>query len=158
VSKVAIAPVTLVGPDGSSRPVQLNHQWNRAHFLGMWMYFSHQGVFHHRSLFDEYGQFDLSFRVVADFELLLRYLKDHDPVIIDTAPVALMQTGGLSSRPQAALFVARELWRARLKHRLSRWSPIAILVYLKAAIRTSIASLFGTRALLALTRVRRRIL
>src|SRR5665648_53877 len=34
--------------------------------------FTHQGMFHHRSLFETYGKFDDSFKIAGDYELLIR--------------------------------------------------------------------------------------
>ncbi len=38
--------------------------------------FAHQGMFHHRSIFELYGMFDESFQIAGDYELLIRAFKD----------------------------------------------------------------------------------
>lgn len=73
----------------------------------------HQGVFHHRSLFAEWGLFDESFRIAGDYELLLRELKEHDALFIPGLTVAAMQWGGLSTTPRHTLRALREFRRAQ---------------------------------------------
>lgn len=57
----------------------------------------HQGVFHNRKIFDQGLQFDSSFKVSGDYELLLRVLKNNDPFFLHDFIVAKMQIGGISS-------------------------------------------------------------
>ena len=55
---------------------------------------NHQGVFHHRYLFDE------SFRLAGDYELLLRSIKRSDNIVfLDSIIVSCRQTSGLTSLP-----------------------------------------------------------
>jgi glycosyltransferase involved in cell wall biosynthesis len=72
----------------------------------------HQGVFHHRSVFERHGPFRRDFRILGDYELLLRELKDHEPVFLDLV-VARMGAGGLSAREESAWQATREAYRAQ---------------------------------------------
>jgi len=49
----------------------IGRQWSWPAFARR-MTVAHVGSMHHRSLFDEYGIFDTSYRVCADYEMLLR--------------------------------------------------------------------------------------
>jgi glycosyltransferase involved in cell wall biosynthesis len=79
----------------------------------------HQGTFHARRLFERVGRFDESFRICADYELLLRELRDHDALFIPDLVVTDMGAGGLSARPETFPEVLRELYRARHMHGLA---------------------------------------
>jgi len=80
----------------------------------------HQGVFHHRSLFDDHGHFDEGYRICGDYEFLLRELVEHDASFVPELVVVCMGSGGLSSRPDSLPTVVRELDRARRAHGLTR--------------------------------------
>lgn len=59
--------------------------------------FTHQGMFHHRRLFKAYGKFSESFRIVGDYELLLRaFKKGGKACFVEGLVVAGMQTGGIT--------------------------------------------------------------
>lgn len=77
----------------------------------------HPGSLHHRSIFEERGFFDESYRVAGDFELFLRELLVRDPVFLDRVVVD-MSFGGMSSRPAAIYRTLREVQRARAAHGL----------------------------------------
>lgn len=72
--------------------------WDAKFFrtVGM-MKIPHQGAFHHRTLFDLYGQFAPVRIEHLDYEFLLRYLKDHDAVFMPDLWVSRMSAGGVSS-------------------------------------------------------------
>jgi len=103
----------------------------------------HQGVFHHRSLFEVHGDFDESFQIAGDYELLLRELKNGRAVFVPGIIVAGMQHGGVSSDPEFGLQALREIARAGEKHGICglrlhwRWT------YIKATIRFLIARMAG---------------
>jgi glycosyltransferase involved in cell wall biosynthesis len=78
--------------------------------------FTHQGMFHHRSLFELYGKFDESFQIAGDYELLIRAFKEGgDAYFINGLIVAGMQTGGITSN---CIKLVKETARARQKNRL----------------------------------------
>jgi glycosyltransferase involved in cell wall biosynthesis len=61
--------VLYVSPTGSSRVVGEPWSWPRFQKL---MTIAHPGSFHHRRLFERLGRFDVNYRIVGDYELLLR--------------------------------------------------------------------------------------
>ena len=78
--------------------------------------FTHQGMFHHRSLFELYGRFDESFQIAGDYELLIRAFKEGgDAYFINGLIVAGMQTGGVTS---SCIKLVKETARARQNNRL----------------------------------------
>ncbi len=78
--------------------------------------FEHQGMFHHRSFFELNGNFDESFKIAGDYELLIRaFKKGGDALFIDGLIVAGMQTGGVTTKSTK---LVKEAARARRKNRL----------------------------------------
>lgn len=77
----------------------------------------HPGTLHHRSVFDERGLFDESYRVAGDYELMVRELLLRDPLFVDRVVVD-MRFGGMSSRPAAIYRTLQEVQRARATHGL----------------------------------------
>jgi glycosyltransferase involved in cell wall biosynthesis len=85
----------------------------------------HQGVFHRASLFKEYGDFDYSsFRIGADYELLLRVLKHPgaEARFLEHITVAAVQTGGWSNDIRYRPLVIKEMKRAREKNGVVHFS------------------------------------
>lgn len=78
--------------------------------------FAHQGMFHHRNLFELYGRFDESFKIAGDYELLLRAFKDGgNAIFVDGLIVSGMQLGGITSN---CIKLVNEYARARQNNRL----------------------------------------
>ncbi len=84
----------------------------------------HPGLLHHRSLFDDYGPFDETLRIVGDYELLLRELKPHGPsgeaLFVPRVTVGFGH-GGVSHSPRAMAAMLAEISRVRARHGLPRW-------------------------------------
>jgi len=76
----------------------------------------HPGLMHHKTLFEEFGQFDTSFKIAGDYEFLLRVLKNQDPYYCEGRPGIAMRTGGLSSNPRYSLQSLLESRRASKMH------------------------------------------
>ena len=78
--------------------------------------FTHQGMFHHRSLFELYGKFDESFKIAGDYELLIRAFKEGgDAYFINGLIVTGMQIGGITSN---CTKLVKETAKARRNNRL----------------------------------------
>jgi glycosyltransferase involved in cell wall biosynthesis len=105
----------------------------------------HPGSLHHRSIFDERGMFDESYRVAGDYELILRELLKRDPVFVDRIVVD-MRFGGMSSKPAAIYETLQEVQRARAAHGL-HGKPARLRQALAAAwIGSWIQRLLGDRS------------
>jgi glycosyltransferase involved in cell wall biosynthesis len=105
----------------------------------------HQGVFHHRSLFAVHGQFNETFRVAGDYEMLLRELKSRDAVFVPGVVVAGYRFGGGSSRPENMLRVLFE-WRRGQKLNGIAWpTPRWIAAVAAAYARLTLSGVLGDR-------------
>ncbi len=115
----------------------------------------HQGVMHHRSLFEIHGDFDDSFRIAGDYDLLLRELVDSRPLYLPDVIVAGMQVGGYSTTPAFAMQTLREFRRAQRKHGIRHPSLGWTWAYLKAWIKYALSGILGQRITRSLTNVYR---
>jgi len=75
----------------------------------------HQGVMHHKSLFEVHGEFDEAFRIAGDYEFLLRELKDKDALFVPDVTLAAMTLGGISTNPMNSMLVMAECRQAHQK-------------------------------------------
>ncbi len=94
--------VRWVQPSGSSSLIGETWAWPRFRTL---MTTAHVGSMHNASLFKKYGTYDLSYRIVGDYELLLRPQGQLRTAFLATVTVE-MQAGGTSDS-FAALVEAR---------------------------------------------------
>lgn len=83
-------------------------------FIFQEMAIHHQGVFHHINLFKKNGGFDESFKITGDYELLLRELKNEDPVFLDTN-ISAAEAGGLSTQGEIRIKIYHEFIKAQKK-------------------------------------------
>jgi glycosyltransferase involved in cell wall biosynthesis len=140
-ARVAYGRVDLVRKDGSVIET-FGSPWKRQKFFEL-MTLPHQGVFHHRSLFQEHGCFNEEFRIAGDYELLLRELKFRDPLFIADGTIAAMQFGGMSSDGRSAVEALREIKRARDLNGVTTISPLWRWAFVKAYVRRFLSRLFG---------------
>ena len=78
----------------------------------------HPGLMHRRSLFEEHGMFDESYKIVGDYDLLLRELKTGEARFASDVTTVAFQHGGVSNSPGAMRSILRELARVRKTHGL----------------------------------------
>ena len=100
--------------------------------LASYMSLPHQGIFHHRSLFQEHGEFDRTYRTGGDYEFLLRELVHRDAIFAGEVKVATCRTGGQSGRASHHIKLLREWRRAQRQHGF-RFPSIRWLVALLGA-------------------------
>jgi glycosyltransferase involved in cell wall biosynthesis len=114
--RIAYARVNLIDSKGIPETTA-GRPWGEArqHFF-RYNTLPHQAVFHHRSLFDRNGLFDESFRICADYELLLREIRVNPPLFMPDLIVADVATTGMSYRPDSAYRATREFRRAQYMH------------------------------------------
>src|SRR5215469_6247059 len=153
--RVAYGQVALV--DIRGEPVDLlERPWAPAEFRGCRYNLPHQAVFHHRTLFREFGPFDPRFRIAADFDFLLRVLAHDEPTYLPGLTVTHMQVGGLSSTRRNAPAVVRE--EIRLYRRHVGGVPWVLLWWLvKALGKAGLHRLGGDRLALPVTNLYRRL-
>lgn len=80
----------------------------------------HPAVMHRRSLFLDRGNFDETFRIAGDYELLLRELKTKDAFFIEGVVMTVMRQGGVSTDPVNTLLGLHEVRLAQIKNGLHR--------------------------------------
>jgi glycosyltransferase involved in cell wall biosynthesis len=154
-ARVAYGQVALVDVRGE-RVDLLERPWSPADFRGCRYNLPHQAVFHHRSLFAEFGPFDEDFRIAADFDFLLRVLAHDEPAYLPGLTVTHMQVGGLSSTRRNAPAVVRE--EIRLYRRHVGGVPWVLLWWLvKAWAKAGLHNLGGDRLALPVTNIYRRL-
>ena len=101
----------------------------------------HQAMFHHRSVFEDRGTFDESFRIAGDYDLLLRELREGSAEFVPCL-VAGMQHGGVSSNPVSKMTTIREIMRAMNTHGIT--PPIATyLAWLRAMLHGALYRVIG---------------
>ncbi len=104
----------------------------------------HPGTLHHRSLFEEHGYFDESYRIAGDYDMLLREVLAREPKFVDHVVVD-MRFGGMSSKPGAIYLNLHEIQRARMANGL-RGTPARLRMALVAGwLGSWIQRLLGDR-------------
>lgn len=141
---VAYADVIYINEDGESI-ARYGQEWDRSRFCSSGMTFCHQGVFHERSIFEEYGKFNLDFRICADYEMLLRYLKQNDAAYMRDIVVALVQYGGLSTQDKNAYKVLNEYIRAQTLHGIKQRSLHFYRAYIGALLKAWLVLMLGEK-------------
>ena len=85
--------VRWMGPRGP-RTIGTAWQWPR---FQRYMCVAHVGSMHHRSLFQQYGTYDTSLRIVADYELLLRARADLRAAFLPQLTTQMLSGGASDS-------------------------------------------------------------
>lgn len=154
--KIIYGQVKMINALGAEI-AQLGAHWNKVknRFLNGTYCLPTPGVFHHRSVFSDYGKFDQSYVIAGDYELLLRVLRTSNPLYLPDITITFMQQGGISSRPESALISLREMAKARRKHGKSLFNIGLYVAFFRAYARITMWYLLGeklTRLLLDMGR------
>ncbi len=155
---VAYAPVMLVNAEGEQL-YPVGEPWGKLkerfkQLSCIW----HQGVMHRRSLFERHGQFDETFRIAGDYELLLRELKNADAVFIPDVIITAMRQGGISNNPANTLQTMRELRRAQKMHGQPRPGWVWLMAVARVYVRLLLWNLIGEQATRRLLDTGRRLM
>ncbi len=114
--RVAYSQIMLLNNDGEAL-YPIGEPWGKIkERFKQVMCIPHQGVMHRRSMFEQNGKFDESFRIAGDYELLMRELKTGDAVFTPDLITTGMRQGGISSDPENTLVTMREIRRAQKMH------------------------------------------
>ena len=95
--------VRWVHPSGYVKVLGRPWAWGA---FSQWMCTAHVGSMHRRSLYDRIGTYDTSYRIVADYELLLR-ARDQLRTAYMPVTTVTMRAGGTSDRRRAFFEQAR---------------------------------------------------
>jgi glycosyltransferase involved in cell wall biosynthesis len=114
--RIAYGQIMLLNQDGQSL-FSIGDRWEKVkkRFKRV-MCIPHPGLMHRRSLFQVHGQFDESFQIAGDYELLLRELKSAKAVFVPGLILTGMRQGGISSNPKSAIKSLFEMRRAQRMH------------------------------------------
>lgn len=78
------------------------------------MFIDHQALFHHKSIFNDYGGFSLSYKIIADYEFLLRVTCQHrEPFVFLPVTIAGHPYGGISTQRKNRFRIFREAEKIR---------------------------------------------
>jgi len=116
----------------------------------------HPGLMHHRTLFDDYGVFDESFKISGDYDFLSRELGHADALFIEGFTVVGMQEGGISSEPAQSLRSLDEVRASHKKFGRKNEGLVWWVAYIKIRVRMLLWQILGesiTRYLLDIFRV-----
>lgn len=141
--RIAYGQIMLTDADGNDLRL-IGEPWEniRQRFRQV-MSIPHPGLMHRRSLFEERGHFDESYRIAGDYELLLRELGTGDAHFIpDLVAVAMMQ-GGISSDPANGLLTMLEMRRAQRQHGQSLPGWIWLITTARVYIRLLLWRVLG---------------
>ncbi|MGZ8214435.1 MAG: glycosyltransferase family 2 protein [Methylosarcina sp.] len=103
----------------------------------------HPGVMHRKSLFEQHGQFDESFRIAADYELLLRELPMAEAFFAQDLIVVGMRQGGISSTASNLWLALGEIRRAQRMHGHTAPWHLKFLALTSVLLRLFLLQLFG---------------
>ncbi len=156
---IVYAPIMLVNSTGETIHLYGNQPWEvlKPRFQKI-MCLPHQGTFHRCRLFLKHGNFDESFKIAGDYEMLLRELKSADAKYIrDVVVAGMRQGGGISSQPGNAWLVLKEIWKVHRKHGRLYPTLLWIAAVIKLGVRTVLWKTLGEHLTRKLLDVGRRL-
>lgn len=141
--RVAYSKVMLLNNDGVSL-YSIGEPWRKIkdRFKQV-MCIPHPGAMHRHELFENQGNFDESFRIAGDYELILRELKTAEAFFISDIVIAGMRQGGISSHPKNTLISLREARRAQRMHGQYIPGMLWIMAIVRVYIRLLLWSILG---------------
>ena len=132
--KLAYGRVCIVNKDGKII-FEKGEPWenfiNRSSYS---MVIPHQGVFHNRNLFEEYGRFDEYFQIAGDADFLFRILKNNEPHFFSGLTIAVTEYYGKSNDPKNKLMRLQEFLIARRNNGFSPVTFHLIIEYIWALL------------------------
>jgi glycosyltransferase involved in cell wall biosynthesis len=156
--RVAYAQIMLLNKDNVELYV-VGEPWvNVKNRFRQFMCVPHPAVMHRRSLFADHGNFDETFRIAGDYELLLRELKANDAFFIEGVVMTAMRQGGVSTDPANTLLGLREVRLAQIKNGLHRPGLGWRVALLRSYIRLLFWSFVGERQTRRMLDIGRRLM
>jgi len=156
--RVAYAQIMLLNDNGEQLSL-VGEDWGRTrNRFKQTMCIPHQGVMHKRSLFELHGNFDETFRIAGDYEMLMRELKTADAGFVPGIILTAMRQGGVSSIPQNSLVLLREIRRAQKMHGQGFPGLIWAMAVGRTYLRLLVWKILGERQARKLLDVGRRIM
>ena len=143
--RVAYAKIMLLTTGGQSL-YEVGESWDKAkrrfrHAMSI----PHQGVMHRRSFFETHGQFDETFRITGDYEMLMREFKSGDATFFPEIILTGVRLGGVSNLPEKTLNSLIEIRRAQRLHGIKIPSFNWLMAVMRVYIRFLLWHLLGER-------------
>lgn len=132
--------------------VQVKSRFNQV------MSLPHPAVMHRTGLFTQHGNFDESYRIAGDYEMLLRDLIEKDALFVSDVIVTGMRQGGISSNPGNNVRALNEVRAAQLKNGLHSPGLMWQLTIMRAYIGLILSKVLGIKNTRALLNAGRRVI
>ena len=126
--------------------------------LGDIMSVPHPGMLHHRTWFEDYGLFDISYSIAGDYEMLLRGWPQEGAVFVPDLVVVGMVQGGVSSTPGNAMKQLREVRRAQKSHGIILPGRRLVGAFFRVYMRLVLQAILGERITYRLLDMGRKVL
>lgn len=118
----------------------------------------HPAVMHRRGLFTQHGNFDESYRIAGDYEMLLRELIKKDALFVPDVVVTGMRQGGISSNPGNNVRALNEVRSAQQKNGLQSPGLLWRLTMLRAYTGLILSKVLGVKNTRVLLNAGRRVI
>lgn len=104
----------------------------------------HTGCLHHKSLFEKHGNFNASFKIVGDYEFLIREFKDNkNNAFFVNRVITVMREGGVSASLKNRKIIVKENHKARKLNGITTFSRELFFWDLRVKVITIITKIFG---------------
>lgn len=132
--KLAYGSVAMI--DGDEILCVIGDAWSKAkEKLGKVMSVPYPGLMHRRAWFERYDLYDTSYRIVSDYEMLLRGWPHEEAVHVPGLLMVGMRTGGVSNASKHAFNSLREIWRAQKTHGIEVPPFRKLLAFVRILVR-----------------------
>ena len=118
----------------------------------------HPAVMHRKSLFTQHGNFDESYRIAGDYEMLLRELITKPALFVPDVIVTGMRQGGISSNPDNNVRALKEVREAQRKNGLRSSGWLWQLTMVRAYIGLLLSKVLGIKNTRILLNAVRRVI
>jgi glycosyltransferase involved in cell wall biosynthesis len=118
----------------------------------------HPAVMHRKNLFAQHGNFDESYRIAGDYEMLLRELRSKEALFVPDIVVTGMRQGGISSNPGNNVRALNEVRAAQRKNGLHTPGLQWRITMARAYIGLILSKLLGIKNTRILLNAARRII
>lgn len=125
--------------------------------LAFTMAVPHPGLMHRRNWFEQYGLFDITYRIAGDYENILRGWPNESAEFVPNCIVVGHAQGGISSAPSNAIKTLKEVRRAQHTHGLVKSKLQTLLDFITIYIRLALLTLLGERKTYQLLNVVRKM-
>jgi glycosyltransferase involved in cell wall biosynthesis len=145
--KIVYGKIASIGNNGTVNSI-LGDSWT-CRSIRMHRMPPHAGTFHSAEMFKTYGFFDETFKIAADYDLMLRELRNNPPLFMPDIIVAGVQDGGVSAKLSNYLQLFLEDMRARKNNSIcsiNAWLSLYYIKMLACWIKRDFKHLLGSRS------------